>query len=122
MTLGEFPAGESRNYLRKVIIRMKWDDESHPSVEVPIGDFFGMGHAQTKNFNSLPLSMDPENGQGSIVFLPRLFLKVRKLKYTVSIKIHSYCTFILIMSYIINYPKIIFNFMLPGEEKIHAGE
>lgn len=122
MTLGEFPAGESRNYLRKAIIRMKWDDESHPSVEVPVGDFFGMGHAQTKNFNSLPLSMDPENGQGSIVFLPRLFLKVRKLKYTVSIKIHSYCTFILIMSYIINYPKIIFNFMLPGEEKIHAGE
>jgi hypothetical protein len=29
------------DYLRKILIRMYWDDESHPSVEVPIGDFFG---------------------------------------------------------------------------------
>ncbi|MBA7568325.1 hypothetical protein ES708_10046 [subsurface metagenome] len=75
MTLGEFPAGESRNYLRKAIIRMKWDDESHPSVEVPIGDFFGMGHAQTKNFTSMPLSIDPEDGKSFNCFFAMPFSK-----------------------------------------------
>ena len=37
-------------YLRKIIIRMWWDDEINPSVECPIGDFFGIGHAQSINF------------------------------------------------------------------------
>lgn len=48
---------------RKVVIRMYWDDESAPSVQAPIGDFFGMGHGITKNFSSAPLAMSPENGQ-----------------------------------------------------------
>ena len=34
-------------YLRKVLIRMWWDDEKDPSVECPIGDFFGVGHGKT---------------------------------------------------------------------------
>jgi hypothetical protein len=36
---------------------MHWDNESEPSVEVPVGDFFGLGHAQTTYFSSLPLQM-----------------------------------------------------------------
>ena len=28
---------------RKVVLRMYWDGEENPSVEVPIGDFFGWG-------------------------------------------------------------------------------
>ena len=53
MTLGcEEPA-----YLRKIVLRMFWDDEEEPSVETPIGDFFGLGHARTTYFASLPLSM-----------------------------------------------------------------
>jgi len=51
-------------YLRKLVLRVYWDGEQNPSIEVPIGDFFGMGHAQHKNYWSLPLSMSPENGQG----------------------------------------------------------
>ena len=30
-------------HLKKLVLRMYWDDESTPSVEAPIGDFFGMG-------------------------------------------------------------------------------
>ncbi|MEI7661134.1 MAG: glycoside hydrolase family 172 protein [Bacteroidota bacterium] len=30
-------------FLRRVVIRIYWDDESRPSVEVPLGDFFGCG-------------------------------------------------------------------------------
>ena len=52
------------NYLRKIIIRMWWDKEQDPSVECPIGDFFGIGHAKTVNFWSLPLSMSPRDGKG----------------------------------------------------------
>ena len=63
MTIGEFPPGLTRNYLRQAVIRMRWDSEENPSVEVPIGDFFGMGHAQTRNFTSKPLSMGPEDGK-----------------------------------------------------------
>jgi hypothetical protein len=35
------------DHLRKVVLRMWWDGEAAPSVEVPLGDFFGVGHAQT---------------------------------------------------------------------------
>ena len=30
-------------HLRELVLRMYWDGESRPSVEVPIGDFFGTG-------------------------------------------------------------------------------
>jgi hypothetical protein len=62
MTIGEFPAKRDKQFLRQMTLRMYWDGEDKPSVEVPVGDFFGMGHAQTKNFSSKPLSMSPENG------------------------------------------------------------
>jgi hypothetical protein len=53
-------------YARKVLLRMWWDGEpvGSPSVETPIGDFFGIGHAIIKNFWSLPLTMSPRDGKG----------------------------------------------------------
>jgi hypothetical protein len=30
-------------FLRRIVLRMYWDGEANPSVEVPIGDFFGTG-------------------------------------------------------------------------------
>ena len=44
-------------HLRKIVLRMRWDGEAEPSVEVPVGDFFGLGHAQVTYFSSLPLQM-----------------------------------------------------------------
>jgi len=44
-------------YLRKLVLRMFWDDESEPSVECPIGDFFGLGHGIVTYFQSAPLQM-----------------------------------------------------------------
>ena len=46
-----------RDHLRKLVLRMYWDGETQPSVEVPVGDFFGLGHALTTYFVSLPLQM-----------------------------------------------------------------
>jgi len=44
-------------HLRKVLIRMWWDDEKQPSVDCPRGDFFGVGHAAPATYFSLPLNM-----------------------------------------------------------------
>ena len=53
-----FGGGSSEeHYHRKLLIRIYWDGESRPSVEVPLGDFFGVGHAAVGSFYSLPLSM-----------------------------------------------------------------
>jgi hypothetical protein len=59
--------------LRKVVLRMFWDGESAPSVETPIGDFFGMGHAMSRNFVSLPLQMSPEDGRSLNCWFPMPF-------------------------------------------------
>ncbi len=47
-------------YGRKIVLRMYWDGERSPSVEVPIGDFFGMGHGLNRNLSSLPISCSSE--------------------------------------------------------------
>ena len=36
------------------ILRMYWDDEKEPSVEVPVGDFFAMGWGKYARISSLP--------------------------------------------------------------------
>ena len=43
-------------YARKIVLRMYWDGEASPSVEAPIGDFFGVGHGLDRNVDSLPIS------------------------------------------------------------------
>jgi len=49
-------AGEpaESQHLRKLVLRMYWDGETGPSVEAPLGDFFGMGHGLTRNFVAAP--------------------------------------------------------------------
>jgi hypothetical protein len=65
----------AKHSLRNILIRMYWDGESEetPSVEVPIGDFFGMGHAKRKDFVSLPLQMSPRGGRGFNCWWPMPF-------------------------------------------------
>jgi hypothetical protein len=47
---------------RNIIVRMYWDGETEPSVESPIGDFFGNGWGEFYNFASLPLAVAPGGG------------------------------------------------------------
>jgi len=35
-------------FLRCLVLRMYWDGQEQPSVEVPVGDFFGIAHARFK--------------------------------------------------------------------------
>lgn len=41
------------------ILRVYWDGEETPSIEVPIGDFFCMGWCQYAPLNSLPVCVNP---------------------------------------------------------------
>lgn len=50
-------ADNEPDYLRRVILRAYWDGETLPSVESPVGDFFGVGHGRVSNYWSLPLNM-----------------------------------------------------------------
>ncbi len=71
---------EEKDFLRKIVLRMFWDGEKNPSVEAPIGDFFGMGHARSKNFVSAPLQMSPEDGKGFNCWFPMPFAKGARLE------------------------------------------
>jgi len=70
------------NYLRNGVLRAYWDGEKDPSIEVPVGDFFGMGHGLTKNFASRPLAMSPEHGKGFNSFFAMPFKDGAQIEFT----------------------------------------
>jgi|TARA_B100001971_G_scaffold34545_2_gene29504 hypothetical protein len=41
------------------ILRVYWDDQEHPSIECPVGDFFAMGWGKFAQLNSLPVCVNP---------------------------------------------------------------
>lgn len=82
-----------QHYLRKILLKMWWDNEEYPSVEVPIGDFFGIGHGKTVNFWSLPFSMGPDDGKGFNCFLPMPFSERAKIEVKNETDIKLVCYF-----------------------------
>jgi len=44
---------------RRTIFRCYWDDETEPSVECPVGDFFACGWGKYCQINSLPICVNP---------------------------------------------------------------
>jgi hypothetical protein len=89
-------ACRERHYLRRLVLRMYWDEEAEPSVEVPVGDFFGMGHARMRNFWSLPLQMSPEDGKAFNCWFPMPFARAR-------IEMQSDCEEEVLLYYYIDY-------------------
>ena len=45
-----------QDYMRKILIRAYWDNESEPSILTPVGDFFCLGHSIVNSFQSLPFT------------------------------------------------------------------
>ena len=41
------------------ILRFYWDDETEPSIEAPVGAFFGMGWGEYAHLNSLAVTVNP---------------------------------------------------------------
>jgi len=59
------------------IIRIYWDDETTPSVECPVGDFFAMGWNQYAPLNSLAVCVNP--GSAFNCYWPMPFRKKCKI-------------------------------------------
>jgi len=57
-------------HLRFSILRIYWDGESQPSVEVPVGDFFACGWGQYAQVSSLAVCVNPGSGLNSYWEMP----------------------------------------------------
>jgi hypothetical protein len=61
----------------ELVIRMYWDNASDPSVEVPLGDFFGAGFGLRNEIHSIPVLV--EGGDGYNCYWPMPFKKAAKI-------------------------------------------
>lgn len=77
ITMGPDPHVLSRN---DVIIRMYWDGNDYPSVESPIGPFFGQGWNESYLFTSAPLAATPTDGQGLVSYFAMPFAKGARIE------------------------------------------
>jgi hypothetical protein len=59
-----------RFHLKKLVLRMIWDDEPTPSVEVPLGDFFGLGLGEYFLYESAPLSVGSQKALNCFFPMP----------------------------------------------------
>ncbi|XID96035.1 glycoside hydrolase family 172 protein [Paenibacillaceae bacterium WGS1546] len=57
--------------MRNVIIRIYWDGQQHPSVEVPLGDFFGVAHGRQRHLITECVGM--QEGRGFNCWIPMPF-------------------------------------------------
>ena len=55
---------------RTMVLRMYWDGEESPSVEVPVGDFFCNGWTERANLTSLAVCVNPAGGFNSYWEMP----------------------------------------------------
>lgn len=65
---------------RYSVLRMYWDGEKEPSVEVPVGDFFAQGWERYAHINSLAVTVNPGSGFNSFWQMP--FSKKARLTMT----------------------------------------
>jgi hypothetical protein len=85
LTLGEINGAGAIQHIwmtptgdwRLSILRMYWDDEKDPSVEVPVGDFFAMGWSKYAPVTSLAVCVNPGSAFNS--YWPMPFRRKAKL-------------------------------------------
>lgn len=77
ITIAPPPQQLSRN---DIILRMYWDGNPFPSVESPIGPFFGQGWQESYPFSVLPLSAGPKDGRGMVSYFAMPFAKGAKIE------------------------------------------
>jgi hypothetical protein len=73
-------ATDEPDHLKKIVIRMYWDGEATPSVEAPIGDFFGLGSGKYFLYESEFLSVGSQRALNCSFPMP--FLKSAKITVT----------------------------------------
>jgi len=63
-------ASKDKYHLKNLVLRMYWDGEGTPSVESPIGDFFGLGHGEYYTFSSYPIQIGTSNALNCFWYMP----------------------------------------------------
>jgi len=63
-------ASRDPDHLKAIVLRMYWDNETTPSVEAPIGDFFGQGLGEYHQFESAPLKVGSIKALNSFFSMP----------------------------------------------------
>ena len=67
-------------HLKRIVLRIYWDGETTPSVEAPIGDFFGLGLGDYHPWQSELLSVGSEKSLNS--FFPMPFARHARITVT----------------------------------------
>lgn len=73
-------ATDDPNHLKALVLRMYWDGEATPSVEAPIGDFFGLGLGEYHLYQSAPLQVSSDKALNC--FFPMPFQKHARITVT----------------------------------------
>lgn len=73
-------ASDEQYHLKKMVLRMYWDGEATPSVEAPVGDFFGLGLGDYFLYQSIPLSVGGDKALNC--FFPMPFQKHARITLT----------------------------------------
>lgn len=73
-------ASNEPNHLKKIVLRMYWDGNPTPSVEAPIGDFFGLGLSKYFLYESRYLSVGSQRALNC--YFPMPFRKSAKITIT----------------------------------------
>ena len=77
ITIAPPPEKLNRN---DIVIRMYWDGHNFPSVESPIGPFFGQGWNESYDFSSLPLAVGPVKGRAMVSYFAMPFSNGAKIE------------------------------------------
>ncbi|WP_353068383.1 DUF2961 domain-containing protein [Tunturibacter empetritectus] len=72
--------GVENYFLKKIILRMYWDNETEPSVETTLADFFGEHFGDLRPWSSEMLSVGPDRSMNS--FFPMPFRKHARITLT----------------------------------------
>jgi len=73
-------ASNDQYHLKNLVLRAWWDGESSPSIEAPIGDFFGLGLGEYFTYQSALLTVAPIKALNSYFAMP--FANAAKITVT----------------------------------------
>jgi hypothetical protein len=73
-------ATPEKYHLKKIVLRMFWDDDPLPAVESPVGDFFGLGLGEYFLYESGPLSVGSQKALNC--YFPMPFRKSARITIT----------------------------------------
>ena len=73
-------AAPDAQHLKKLILRMYWDGESEPSVETPVGDFFGLNLGEYFMYQSALLTVAAVKALNA--YFPMPFAKAARITVT----------------------------------------